>query len=134
MSKQDVLKFWEKVNSDPQLAKKLEAGVKPGSGWDAVVAFAGANGYKFTTADYGEAVKSLPKAIGNDGYKAWKKGEKVELGDKELEQVAGGVGLNYFSNVSSLRKSPAFSFGSPLREVLQPFGRVDARGIFVAAG
>ena len=118
MATQDVLKFWEKVSNDPALATKLETSVKPGSGWDAVVAFAKANGFNFTTKDYGDAVKALPKQAGAEGYQAWKKGEKLELGDDELEQVAGGLGITSFS----LQKYSAISYESSLRRILQPWG------------
>jgi len=118
MAAQDVLTRWEKVSTDPALATKLETRVKPGAGWDAVVEFANANGFKFTTKDYADAVKALPKQAGAEGFQAWKKGEKLELGDKELEQVSGGLAFSSFS----LQKYTAFSYQSPLRAILQPWG------------
>jgi predicted ribosomally synthesized peptide with nif11-like leader len=127
MAKEDVLKFWEKVSQDEELARKLEARIKPKSGWPAVVDFANANGFEFTTEDYAEAVKSLPKALGAEGFAAWKKGEKLELGDRELDQVAGGLALSSFSRLS---QASAFSFQSPLRLILQPFGGVLPGGGF----
>ena len=131
MAQQDVLKFWEKVNEDQELARKLETSVKPGAGWDAVVGFANANGFKFTTQDYADTVKSLPKALGTDGYKAWKKGEKLELGDEELEKVAGGLGQYTFAGFADSR---VFSFSSPLRSILQPYGRTGPSGVFITMG
>ena len=124
MSKQEVMKFWEKVSSDQELARKLEVAVKPDSGWDPVVEFANANGFNFTTADYGEAVKSLPKAVGAEGFMAWKKGDQLELGDADLDKVAGGVALTSF-----LGSTSAFSFASPLRRILQPYGGIE-KGTF----
>jgi hypothetical protein len=89
-----------------------------------VVAFANANGFSFTTADYAEAVKSLPKQLGAEGFQAWKKGEKPELDASELEQVAGGLAL---SSYSRLRTSTAFSFDSSLRKILQPWGSFEQK-------
>jgi predicted ribosomally synthesized peptide with nif11-like leader len=127
MATQDVYKFWEKLGDDQALAKKLQTTVKAGAGWDPVVSFANANGFKFTKDDYASAVQSLPKAFGNEGYKAWKKGEKLELGDEELEKVAGGIGSYSFLKLGG---TSALSFSSPLRSIIQPWGAIDQSGRF----
>jgi predicted ribosomally synthesized peptide with nif11-like leader len=124
MSKQEVMEFWAKVSSDQELARKLEAAVKPESGWDAVVEFANANGFDFTTADYGEAVRSLPKAVGAEGFMEWKKRGQPELSDSELDKVAGGAAVSSF-----LSSSRALSYSSPLRKILQPYGGLE-KGVF----
>ncbi len=128
MAKEDVLAFWEKVGEDEALSSKLETEVEPRSGWDAVVAFANSNGFAFTTDDYAEAVGSLPKDLSADGFKEWKDGGKsAELDDAALEEVAGGLSKIY----TTLRQPTSpLRFGSPIRGILQPFGKILPGGGF----
>jgi predicted ribosomally synthesized peptide with nif11-like leader len=91
MSKQEVLKFIDKVNQDERLFEKI--GKLPSSRVQAVVALAHAEGFDFSVDEFISTVLS-------------QNGPNGELADEELGKVAGGtvsidpMVINFFRFVS----------------------------------